>query len=252
MDLIKRVVEAYNGWLAGLYQFDLPQLRFPQQCYLCHQPSDDICCSFCTADLPHTSALRVQHDQPNLLLNPKLKATLAQPAFQQLIAPMRYRWPISNLVQDFKYHHKDKFATLFADWMLPSIREIADQTPPDILVPVPIHPLRQLHRYYNQAELLANSLSQKLNIPVSPQLCKRIMYQRSQTQLSGKARRNQLQRTFAINENVAMSLSQLTVKRIVIVDDVITTASTANAVAKVLKRRFPRAQIDVWAVAVSA
>lgn len=252
MDLIKRVAKTYNGWLSDLYQFGLSQLRVPHQCYLCHQSSDDICCSFCTADLPHTTLLRTPSDQPNLLHNPKLKAALAQPVFQQLLAPMRYRWPVSNLMQDFKYHRKDKFAALFADWMLPSIHEMYEQTLPDILVPVPIHPLRQLRRYYNQAELLANSLSQKLDIPVSPRLCKRIAYQRSQTHLSGKARRNQLQKAFAINENVAISLSQSTVKRIVIVDDVITTASTVNAVAKVLKRRFPWAQLDVWTVAVSA
>ena len=252
MDLIKRMVKTYNGWLAGLYQFDLSQLRVPQQCYLCHQPSDDICCAFCQADLPHTKLLRSPYDQPNLLHNPKLKTALAQPVFQQLLAPMRYRWPVSNLMQDFKYHRKDKFAALFADWMLPSIREMYGQTLPDILVPVPIHPLRQLRRYYNQAELLTKSLSQKLDIPVSQRLCKRIAYQRSQTRLSGKARRNQLQNAFAINENVALGLSQPMVKRIVIVDDVITTGSTANAVARILKHRFPWAQLDVWAVAISA
>lgn len=223
----------------------------PQQCYLCHQPSSSLCCEFCTRDLPTTASLITAPAQPNLLLNPTLKAALAQPEFQQLIAPMRYQWPVNTLLQDFKYHRKDQFASLFSRWMQTLIQQAYQQNLPDFLVPVPQHPLRLLRRYYNQADVLAHALAQEFNIPVASTLCKRVSHQRSQTRFSGKERRKKLQNAFAVDEKAATRIDNNSVQHIAIVDDVITTASTANAVATALTRRFPAAKIDVWAVAIS-
>lgn len=252
---------ACTNWLKQRVNYQFPDLRFPdfaflngkvpQQCYLCHQVSTSLCCEYCTNDLPTTARLYCSSERPDLLLNPTLKAALARPAFQQLIAPMRYQWPVNTLLQDFKYRRKDKFAPLFSRWLQPLIEQLYQQHLPDILVPVPQHPLRLLRRGYNQSDVLTQALAKSLNIAVAPTLCRRVTHRRSQTRFSGKDRRKPLQNAFVVDEKVAALLHNCTIDRIAIIDDVITTATTVNAVATALQTRFPAAQIDVWAVAIS-
>jgi ComF family protein len=98
-----------------------------------------------------------------------------------------------------------------------------------LLVPVPLHPKRELRRGYNQAYLLAKALSHQVDVPVAPRLLERVRNTASQTKL-GFAER---QRNVAGAFHVAPGLD-LTDYTVTLIDDVATTGSTLHACAQAL------------------
>lgn len=97
-----------------------------------------------------------------------------------------------------------------------------------LMVPVPLHPHRRKWRGFNQAEEIAKSLSEKYQLPLSSQLIRRYQ-QRPQVELSGRERRNNILHDFKWKGE------KLGGRNIIIVDDVVTTGSTLNECARVLK-----------------
>ena len=95
-----------------------------------------------------------------------------------------------------------------------------------ILVPVPLHPKRQHERGYNQATLIAQGVARALSIPVIPNLLIRTIYEVSQTTRSKAERSSVLNRSFVLNDKIAIKFRS---KSILLVDDVVTTGSTARA-----------------------
>ena len=98
------------------------------------------------------------------------------------------------------------------------------------IVPVPLHPLRQRERGFNQAEALAQGLAGRLGIPVDRRSLRRVQPTPPQTGLSSSARRKNVREAFAVQGSSLQGLSVL------LVDDVITTGATADACALRLKR----------------
>ncbi|MFA6098866.1 MAG: ComF family protein [Patescibacteria group bacterium] len=112
-----------------------------------------------------------------------------------------------------------------------------------ILVPVPLHPKRQLERGFNQAELLAWEINKKYGFIYKPKLLKRKHYTKPQAQLSRKERLRNLSSVFALTKPFHLSG-----KNVIIIDDVATTLSTLNECAKVLKKNNCR---QVWGLVVA-
>ena len=99
---------------------------------------------------------------------------------------------------------------------------------PDLIIPVPLHNSRLRSRGYNQAWELAKHLSRISAIPTSHKVCRRIKKTPLQTGLKASERKRNLRQAFAITENVEDL-------HVCIVDDVMTTGSTLEAIASVLK-----------------
>ena len=97
------------------------------------------------------------------------------------------------------------------------------------LVPVPIHKSRQKKRGYNQALLLAEVLSAYCGIPVYDDLIARCGKTKAQKNLTDRERQNNLKKAFKIGRN------DVKLKTIIVVDDIYTTGTTLDAVAKVCK-----------------
>lgn len=114
----------------------------------------------------------------------------------------------------------------------------------DLIVPVPLHPLRQSEREFNQAERLARPLSDATRIPLGKNLLCRIAPTRTQTQLSRAERAANVHRAFACKKAGAA----LKGRRVVLIDDVMTTGATTSACAKVL-RAAGAAEVCVWTLA---
>ena len=95
-------------------------------------------------------------------------------------------------------------------------------------MPVPIHPSRKRRRGYNQAELIARELSGLSGIPVNTALMERIKKTRPLKNLSHEERQNNLKRAFKIRQN------DVKLNTIVIIDDIYTTGSTIDSMARVL------------------
>ncbi len=100
----------------------------------------------------------------------------------------------------------------------------------DLLVPVPVHAARARERGYNQAEAIARGIAQILTIEINTQLITRIRYTGSQTKLSNAERRRNVEGAFQLCAHPSLVFN----KRILLVDDVLTTGSTLNSIAQLL------------------
>lgn len=111
------------------------------------------------------------------------------------------------------------------------------------IVPVPLHPLKQREREFNQAERLARALARATGIPLRRDALKRIAPTRTQTHLSRAERTANVRRAFALCRPASLKG-----QRLVLVDDVFTTGATTSACARVL-RAAGAAEVCVWTVA---
>ena len=98
----------------------------------------------------------------------------------------------------------------------------------DAVVPVPLHRSRRNERGYNQAELLAGRLAKKLRVPVLPKALARTRKTTAQKYLGGRERQKNLEAVFAVGRQSVVG------KTILLVDDIYTTGSTAEACTRVL------------------
>lgn len=135
---------------------------------------------------------------------------------------------------------------------LNSLRQLAaaaaclhELSEPELIVPVPLHASRLRSRGFNQATLIARACFPQWVDRLEVDGLYRNRLTTPQTQLSGRERRSNLQRVFAVKNGI-----EVQDKRILVVDDVFTTGSTVNECARVL-RRAGAARIEVFTVARS-
>jgi ComF family protein len=113
----------------------------------------------------------------------------------------------------------------------------------NLIVPVPLHPLKKREREFNQAERLAARLAQAASIAADPRLLQRVRFTQTQTLLTRPQRAENMRRAFRLRPG-----RQLHGERVVLVDDVLTTGATASACARVL-RETGAGDVCVWTVA---
>ena len=113
----------------------------------------------------------------------------------------------------------------------------------DMIIPVPLHPLKKREREFNQAERLGRCLARTTGIPLNVDLLKRVEPTRTQTLLTRTERAANVRHAFAMQTK-----ESLTGKRVVIFDDVLTTGATTSACARIL-RQAGAADVCVWSVA---
>ena len=139
---------------------------------------------------------------------------------------------------ELKYHRQIRLAC----WLGNSLGDAVAIDPRlagiriDGIVPAPLHPVRQRERGFNQAELLAQRVSARIKIPVSP-LLRRIRYTNTQTERGRRERMENLRDAFALRGNAG---DEVRGKTFLVVDDVFTTGSTVEACSRVLKRSGAR------------
>ena len=160
------------------------------------------------------------------------------PRWQRLVAPLIYQGLARDLLLQLKYADSLHLANSLVS---SCIDVYASNVPaPEVLLPVPLHRLRLLDRGYNQAFEIARTLSQALGIPVDTRILSRIRNTDSQSGLSANKRETNILGAFAYQ--TARSYS-----RVAVVDDIITTGSTASEIAKTL-HRAGCAHIEIWAL----
>lgn len=165
------------------------------------------------------------------------------PVYDRARAVARYDEVMRHLVHSLKFHDNHAGVALFGKWLAHAGRTLAADA--DLLVPVPLYPMRLWSRRYNQSALLARAVSRVSGIPHDPQALVRIRRTASQVGLSAAQRKRNVRAAFAVPEGRRQTIKG---KNIVLVDDVITTGATANACARALKRAGA-ARVDVLALA---
>ncbi len=133
------------------------------------------------------------------------------------------------LIHRFKYHGISRLEFILAQLIFHAWRdERVAVHPPEILVPVPLHPSRERERGFNQARRLAEALSKQTGIPCGS-LLKKSVFTESQALLNRSQRRQNLRGAFTLRQN--RSLNGVS---IMLVDDVLTTGSTLEECSKTL------------------
>lgn len=216
---------------------------YPPVCLLCGAPGHEgmDLCGPCAAELPRPSGpcprcgLPLMGDASHLcghcLSHP--------PAFDRTWAALTYVWPVDDLVGRFKFQGRLNQGRLLGELMA---RELGPRvTRPDCVIPVPLHAHRLRKRGFNQAVELARPLSRALNCPLEILAVRRVRATPPQQTLSAKHRQRNLRGAFHVAEGFAPA-------HVALVDDVMTTGSTLDELAGVLKTRGVQ-RVDVWVLA---
>jgi ComF family protein len=176
------------------------------------------------------------------LLSPA--AIARPPVFERARAVVRYDDSARALVHRFKYGDRIELGEALGRMMARAGSELTRDA--DVIVPVPLHRIRLWWRRFNQAMALAAVVGKASGRPCDPFLLARVKPTRSQVGLSRPQRGDNLQGAFRVPDGAKPALAG---KRVLLVDDVMTTGATANAASRALLRGGAKA-VDVLTFAV--
>jgi competence protein ComFC len=138
--------------------------------------------------------------------------------------------PMKEIIHQFKYYGFKKVGEYLAEEIINIHQKRFCELDIDFIVPIPLYSHRFKSRGFNQAEVLSNIIGTQLGIPVDSKSLVKIKKTRDQARLDPKNRQNNIKGAFKLFEDVLID------KKVVIVDDVITTGATVNEAYKVLKK----------------
>jgi ComF family protein len=219
-------------WAAGLA---LPG----QDCSLCGGPSrDELVCGSCERALPHLEASCAQCAVPLAFAGICGECQRRAPYFDDALAAFEYRFPLDRLVQRFKYSGD----LALGRWLALRVCERARaHSRPDLLVAVPLTRVRLRERGFNQAMQIAHVVGRELGVPRRVAGLARVRDTEPQPGLRRRERRANLRHAFRCDLALAG-------EHVAVIDDVMTTGATAEAVAQVLKQAGA-GRVSVWVVA---
>lgn len=150
---------------------------------------------------------------------------------------------LARLIHSMKYADRHDGRRMFAHWLADAGRDVLMDA--DRIVPVPLARWRLVRRQFNQSSLLARELAKLTGIPWSPDALSKVRETKPQVTLTGVARRENLRGAFLVTRS---GRGHIEGKRIVLLDDVITTGATAEAATRALVSAGAT-RVDVLALA---
>ena len=217
------------------------QLMRSDICLLCDAPGGTIAnlCDACAGELPtlpdpcvtcgaraipHTGLCRACATRP--------------PPVDRTLCALAYSSPVDYLIRRLKFHRDLRVVPVLAGLLL---RAVATETATDWFAPVPITSTRLRKRGFNQALEIARAVSNRTGVRIT-----RVVHRRPGTDVPQSSLPDTAERRANVAD--AFHARASIVGHIVIVDDVVTTGATVNALARCLKGAGAR-KVDVWAVA---
>ena len=215
----------YDFFIEPVIAFALPAF-----CVSCESKLKDgrkVICSDCFDQLPV-----LPEEYIDVLFN-----EIEHPFFDELYIKYQFAESFQKLIHLFKYQRTLTLAKYFAEAIAP----IINKDHYDYITGIPLNPVKEKERGYNQSALIAEEIGNHLNIRVDNALIKRIINTPSQTKLNREQRIENMKNAFDCDINLSN-------KKVILVDDIITTGSTLNECAQVLKKR---GAVKVTAVALA-
>ena len=220
-------------------------IALPTLCVACREPvAGEGVCAECWSKLsfiakpycPRLGIPFVYDPGPELL---SMEAIARPPAYQRARAAVRYDEVAKTLVHALKYQDRTDLAPIMGRWMARAGHELLDGA--DLLIPVPLHWGRAWRRRYNQSGALARIIGRDSGVPLRGDLLQRVRATEQQVGLSRAQRASNVQGAFAVAE---ARKAEMTGKKVVLIDDVLTSGATVDACARALLRA-KASQVDV-------
>ena len=239
---------------------------FPRICLLCRaqvEPeylASGLLCRSCQTDLPlnqtacrccaepltgitNGQVLSEDQDSVDLLC---ARCQKQSPAYERVVAPYLYRYPMSEIIRQFKTRDHLLLNRLLADLLSVHVLERLEAgaiNPPDLILPVPTHWRTRLRRGFNPAACLADAVGRQLTLPVEMDLLRKQILTKPQHDLNRAQRLKNLDQSFGLRDS-----ERIKGRSVALVDDVVTTASTADVIAALLRDNGAHS-VQVWALA---
>jgi predicted amidophosphoribosyltransferase len=216
----------------------LTSLVFPPHCLVCDQPTDHdrAICAICANNVPAQSSGYCRRCGASLdsLLGARPKCQICHnddtfDAFEQVIAFTPHRATPRDIVLALKFCRSRALAAPVAAWLAQVAVERG--AAPDLVTAIPLARRRLAHRGYNQAAEIAKLVAGHMGVLCNLRLVKRIRDRPPQVELPEASRRDNVTGAFAPGPDAKLAKG----KRILLVDDVLTTGATMRAAAAVLR-----------------
>ena len=222
---------------------DIINLFFPAECHLCGNPlspHERFVCTPCIDSLPRTGYHRHKR-------NPMEERFAGQFPFEAATGHFFYSRDssLAQLIQDMKYRNfpsiGNKMGAIAGKelYMSGFLNEV------DLIVPLPMHFLKQARRGYNQTDHIAKGISEATGIEVCKAL-KMVRRRKTQTSLTGRERLGNAQNLFKADSRL-----DLNGKGVMLVDDICTTGATLGSAARELVEAFPKIRLYLFTLGVA-
>jgi len=210
-------------WFAGLLDF-----VFPPLCLGCGEYHDDKSqiCTVCLGQIETYDYPLCLNCQAFISKGVKCPICLAESV--ALFAYANYQPPLKEIIHQFKFRGITSPAKTFANLTYEKFRDLLGEIKADAQLPIPLHPLRKNRRGYNQAELFAKELSKFMGIPVNSEILIRTKRGKEQARLPFKQRISNIKNAFIADP------SQPSIKKVILVDDVVTSGATVLEAKRIL------------------
>ncbi|HYG40202.1 MAG TPA: ComF family protein [Cytophagales bacterium] len=219
------------------------RLIYPTFCLACHKAlegGEDTICTFCRFELPKTN---FHLTSPNPLEQRFWGKIHLHRAFAYLYFIKHGK--VQKLIHHLKYKGHQEVGEMLGKWYGFELAESGFTGKFDVIVPVPLHKNKLKKRGYNQCDAFARSLSETLSIPVCLNALNRITSTSTQTKKSRFARWKNVEEIFVVNNK-----EEVAGKKILLIDDVVTTGSTLEACGHVLLQEGAK-ELSVACLAIS-
>lgn len=214
-------------------------ILFPRRCPVCEEivkPAGSLICPSCFRELSFVRppvCKKCGKEIADEIMEFCEDCMAHRHSFEYGVGLVNYTETARKSMVRIKYENKREYLDFYGAALAARYEETIRRMRIDALVPVPVHASRKRKRGFNQAEVLAKIIGEKLNIPVRTDLLIRTKKTLPQKELSPAERLKNLKGAFAAGPGMA---NQENVRRILLVDDIYTTGSTMEACSGVLKK----------------
>ncbi|NBB28750.1 ComF family protein [Cellulophaga sp. BC115SP] len=217
------------------------QLLFPDVCVACNEPlvsQEKHLCTDCLFDLPKTDSHKgLYHVLENRF------AGRIMPQYQFAYLKFKKASNVQHIMHAIKYGGNQELGQMLGRWFGAELKETGLENTFDVYIPIPLHQKRQLERGYNQATCIADGLAESLGGIVLENAVQRVRATESQVRKKRMERFENVEKLFEV-----IAPEMLENKRIVIVDDTLTTGATIESCFEVIKAVNPK-EISIMVLA---
>ena len=202
-------------------------LLFPRTCAGCGNillEGEDTVCTTCRFLLPKTG----YENNPD---NPLAQIFYGQMPFHAVMAEFFFSktGKVQHLIHGLKYHRCRENGIFLGQEIGKSLLQAPDYQGIDFIIPIPLHPKKEKIRGYNQSHVIAEGISEIMNIPIAEKCLVRSVFTDTQTKKSREERYQNVKDIFEVKNK-----EKLAGKHVLLVDDVLTTGATLMSAGKAL------------------